>query len=144
MSEATYPTRLVTAQQFVMHIGHRDLDRGVELLAPNVTYRIPGNHLLAGVLSGREQVTRHFIDLAERTTGTFDALKWDDWMLGTNHVTALATIQFQMSGQVYTGRVLFLMRFDIEDKIAEIVTFLEDERSVERILASFPGEAAED
>jgi len=136
MTEAAFPQRLATAEQFVMHIGHRDFDRSIELLSPNVKYRVPGNHALAGVFSGREEVTGHLIDLVDRTAGSFDALKWEDWMLGENHVAALADIHIQSAGQRYEGRVLFLVRFDIDDKIVEIVVYLEDERGLERLLRS--------
>src|SRR5208283_3140195 len=106
MTEAAYPKCLAIAQQFVMHVGHRDFGRSIELLSSNVTYRVPGNHALAGVFSGREAVTRHLIDLVERTAGSFDAVKWEDWMLGEHHVAALADIHIQSAGQRYEGRAL--------------------------------------
>ncbi len=134
MTDAAHPQRLATAEQFVMHIGHRDFDRSIDLLSPNVEYRVPGNHALSGVFSGREEVTSHLIDLVERTAGSFEALKWEDWMLGEHHVAALAYIHIQFAGQRFEGRVLFLVRFDIDDKIAEIVAYLEDERGLDRVL----------
>jgi ketosteroid isomerase-like protein len=59
-------------------------------------------------------------------------LKWEDWLLGEDHVAALADIRAQADGQVYTGRYLFLVRFDIDDKIADVIVFIEDERAAER------------
>jgi hypothetical protein len=48
----------------------------------------------------------------------------------------LAKIVIQAAGQRFEGLVLFLLRFDIEDKIVEIVVLPEDVRSLERILGS--------
>lgn len=132
MPTSAHTTRLGAAQQFVMHIGHRDSEQAMELLSPQVTYRVQGHHALAGVFSGREEVTRHLMLLLERTRGTLDALKWEDWLLGEDHVAALADIRAQADGQVYTGRYLFLVRFDIDDKIADVIVFIEDERAAER------------
>jgi len=134
MPEGTQPTRLAIAQQFMAHIGHRDVDHGIELLSPNATSRIPGSHALAGTFSGRDEIMRHLINLYERTGGTFDAYKWEDWMLGEHHVAVLASVHFNTKGQMYEGRHLLLVRFDIDDKVEEIAVFFEDQRSVERFL----------
>jgi ketosteroid isomerase-like protein len=132
MPDSARPTRLEAAQQFVMHIGHRDSERAMELLSPRVVYRVQGQHQLAGTFSGREAVTTHLMRLLERTKGTFEALKWEDWLLGENHVAALANIRVEADGRLYTGRHLYLVSFDIDDKIAEVVVFFEDQRAVER------------
>jgi len=134
MPEGTQSTRMAIAQQFLAHIGHRDLGQGMELLSPNAKSRVPGSHALAGAFSGRDEIVRHLMDLYERTGGTFDAYKWEDWLLGEDHVAALATVHFNTKGQMYKGRHLFLVRFDTDDKIEEITVFFEDQRSVERFL----------
>ena len=134
MPAATSQTRLATAQQFVSHIGHHDFERSIELLSSDVTYRVAGTSALAGTFSGCGEVTRHLIDLVERTAGTFDALKWEDWMVGERHVAALVKIQVDAAARRYEGRVLFLVRFDVDDKIEEIVVFFEDERAAELVL----------
>jgi ketosteroid isomerase-like protein len=134
MPEGTQPTRMAIAQQFLAHIGHRDLDQGIELLSPDATARVPGSHALAGTFSGRDEIIRHLINLYERTGGTFEAYKWDDWMLGELHVAALASVHLNTKGQMYKGSHLLLVRFDIHDKIDEITVFFEDQRSFERLL----------
>jgi len=134
MPEGTQSTRMAIAQQFWAHIGHRDLGQGIDLLSPHATARIPGSHALAGTFAGRDEIVRHLRDLYERTGGTFDAYKWEDWMLGENHVAALASVHFNTNGQMYKGRHLLLVRFDISDKIVEIAVLFEDQRSVERFL----------
>jgi ketosteroid isomerase-like protein len=136
MSTSAHPSRLEAAQHFVMHIGHRDAQQAMELLSPHVVYRVQGQHPLAGVFSGREEVTTHLLRLYERTAGTFDTLKWEDWMIGEEHVAALASIRIQVASRMYTGRHLFLVSFDIDDKISEVIVFFEDERAAERIFGS--------
>lgn len=130
--ETNSPTRLAIAQRFLTHIGHRDIEESVELLSPNATYRVPGNHTFAGVFSGRQEILDHLIRLFERTMGSFDAFKWEDWMVGEQHVAALVRIHIHQTGQMYRGLHVFLVRFDSDDKITEIIVFFEDESSVER------------
>ena len=127
-------TRLAIARQFLAHIGHRDVDQGIELLSADATSRVPGSRALAGTFSGRDEVMRHLTDLYERTGGTFDAYKWEDWMVGEHHVAALADVHFDAKGQMYEGRHLLLVRFDLDDKIEEITVFFGDQRSIERLL----------
>ena len=77
----------------------------------------------------------HLMRLFERTGGTFDAFKWEDWMLGEHHVAALANVHLNTKGQMYKGApICFLVRFDKHDKIQEITVFFEDQRSAERFL----------
>jgi ketosteroid isomerase-like protein len=134
MPEAAPPTRMAIAQHFLVLIGHRDVDRGAELLSPHATYRVPGSHALAGTFSGREEIMGHLISLFDRTGGTYDAFKWEDWLLGEHHVAALANVHLNTKGQIYKARHLFLVRFDMHDKIEEITVFFEDQRAAERFL----------
>jgi ketosteroid isomerase-like protein len=126
MADEAPPTRMARAQQFLMYIGRRQVDPGIALLAPDATYRVPGNHALGGVFTGRQEIARHLTALFERTGGTFDTYKWDDWMLGEHHVAALADVHVQTRGHMYRSRHLFLVRFDVDDQIAEITVFFED------------------
>ena len=132
MSEPTNPTRLEAAQRFVMHIGHRDLDQAIGLLSPVVTYRVAGVSTLSRVFSGGAEVAGHLCDLVERTKGTFEAIKWEDWMVGEHHVAAWADIQMQMERREFAGRIMFLLGFDVADKIDEIIVLPEDPHAVER------------
>jgi ketosteroid isomerase-like protein len=133
MSGGAPPSRLAIAQKFLTHIGHRDFEEVLDLLAPNAVYRAPGHHELAGVFTGRDEISAHLQTLFERTQGTFDTLKWEDWMLGEYHVAALADVHVQIQGYRYNSRHLMLVRFEGDDKIAEIILFFEDERSLERL-----------
>jgi ketosteroid isomerase-like protein len=119
-----------------MHVGHRDFHKASDLLSPRVVYRVPGNHVLAGVFSGREEVTAHLTTLLERTKGTYDALKWDDWLQGEHYVAALADIRIQVAGRSSTERILFLVKFESDDAIAEVIVFFQDLRAVELLFGS--------
>lgn len=134
--EPTKLTRLEAAQKFAMHIGHRDRDNAMELLSPSVTYRVPGGFALAGLFSGSEAVATHLCDLVARTLGTFEAVKWEDWMVGEYHIAALADVQVRIEARRFAGRILFLLRFDMDDKIDEIVVLPEDPRAVERFFST--------
>jgi ketosteroid isomerase-like protein len=125
---------MAIAQQFLVLVGHRDVGEGIELLSPHATYTVPGSHALAGTFSGRDEIMRHLGTLFERTGGTLDAFKWEDWMLGEHHVAALANVHLNAKGQFYKARHLLLVRFDVHDKIEEITVFFEDQRSAERFL----------
>jgi ketosteroid isomerase-like protein len=129
MSEATESTRLQTAQRFLLNIGHPNVDEAIAALSPSVAYRVPGTHRLAGTFTGREAVTRHLVELVEGTLGTFDAVKWDDWLEGSLHVAALAQIHAQKEGRLFSGRVLFLVKFDSSNLIDNVEVFVEDEQS---------------
>ncbi len=134
-SGTAYSSRIEITQQFLAHIGHGDLDQSARLLSPDATYRVMGSHPLAGVFSGKEAICQHLVQLYERTKGTFDTVKWEDWMLGENHVAALASIRVQSRGKIYKGRNLFVVRFNSEDKISEVNIFFEDAEAAERFFA---------
>jgi len=93
MTTTEPPARLAIAQAFVLHLGHLDVEQVAKLLSPTVTYRVPGSYGLAGTFHGPDEVTRHLMALAERTRGTFDAFKWEDWMVGQDYVSILADIR---------------------------------------------------
>ena len=81
-------------------------------------------------------MARHLVELAERTGGAFESLKWEDWLVGSDHIAVVAKVLIEVSGQRTVSSVLFLLRFDVDDKIAEIVVFPEDIRSIERVLGA--------
>src|ERR1700728_259386 len=105
LTESANSTRLEIAQQFLTHLGHRDHARAIELVSPQVTYRVLGHHSLAGTFSGPDEVTNHLVNLVERTMGTFDAFKWEDWMVGEHHVAAIADIHMRADARAFAGRV---------------------------------------
>jgi ketosteroid isomerase-like protein len=132
MTTTESPARLAIAQAFVLHLGHRDVEQVTELMSPTVTYHVPGAYALAGTFHGPEEVTRHLMTLADRTRGTFDAFKWEDWMVGQDYVSILADIRMQIEQRIFSGRVIFLVGFDAGDKISSLGVFYEDMHAIER------------
>ncbi len=132
MTAAPPPSRLQIAHQLAAHLGHRDFDKVAELLSPEVTYRVEGNHVLAGRFHGPEEVMTHVQEVAERTGDTYDPFKWDDWLVGDQHVAALFRIRAQGHGAVFSAKILVLFGFDSADKVSEIRVFFDDAEGADR------------
>ena len=130
--------RLHTAQRFLMHIGQRSFDEVSALLADDVSYVVAGDHALAGRFSGKIQVASHLCSLAEVTGGTFDAVKWEDWMVGESHVAVLAVVHMQSVAHLFQGRHLFLVEFNVEDQISEVVVFVVNQLAVNSLFGKRP------
>ncbi len=127
MTASAHPSRLEIARQFLMHIGRRDIDDAIALLSPRVSYDVPGDHALAGKFSGPAEVRKHLLDLDDRAWGTFDATKWEDWLVGEQHVAALAKISMSSEGKLARERLLYLIEFDVADMIVGVKVFFDDE-----------------
>jgi ketosteroid isomerase-like protein len=102
------------------------------MLAPDVTYRVIGQHSLAGTFAGPDEVMRHLTEVRERTSGTLDAVKWDDWLVGENHVGALLEVHIRANARKFSGRVIYLLRFDVDDLITDILVVFGDEDAAAR------------
>ena len=68
------------------------------LLSDNVTYKVHGHRELARGITGRDAVAKHLVELVERSGGGYESLKWVDWMVGNDHVAAIAQILVQATG----------------------------------------------
>jgi ketosteroid isomerase-like protein len=135
MDDPKVSSRLTIAQTFLNHVGHEDTQQAITLLSPAITYKIPGNHRLSGVFTGKTEVSRHLAALVEVTRGTFDLIQWEDWMQGTQHISVLANVQMQREGRIMDGHVVVLLRFDREDRIDEIEVIAYDQSKVDRFFA---------
>jgi hypothetical protein len=80
------PSRLQIARRPAAHFGDREFDQFVGLLSKDVTYRVGGNHALAGTFHEPEQVTGRRTDVVDRTGNTYDTCKWEDWLVGEHEV----------------------------------------------------------
>jgi ketosteroid isomerase-like protein len=132
MTDASPRSRLQIAQKLAIQLGHRDFEQVLELLSPKVTYRVGGSHPLAGTFQGPEEVVDHMRNLVERTKDTFEALKWEDWLVGQHHIAGLVRVHAQGQGTSFTARLIFLLGFDPGDKVSEITVFFEDPSAAER------------
>jgi ketosteroid isomerase-like protein len=124
--------RVVNAKKFFLSYSARELDGGLELLSPDVVYSVPGRSKLSGVFRGRDEVRRHIVKLLDFTRGTFEVLKWMEWMVGESHITVLQYAQAQAHGDIYRGHHLYLLESDAEDRLSSIKVFFEDQAAAER------------
>ena len=134
MPDSTHGDRLALAKQYLIHTGRGDVAEAVGLLAEDVAYRAQGHNALAGLFTGRDAVTRHLAQLVERTRGTFEAFKWDDWLIGENHVVGLSSIHARSDGRIYKGRTVTVLRFNVADEIDGITVFFDDQSAIDRFI----------
>lgn len=131
-SQDARTVHLRTAEHFLARLGRPDIDPILGLLSATATYHVSGMHALSGTYSAPDDILRHLYDLAARTNGTFEATKWDDWLLGDLHVAGIGQVHMQANGQIYEGRHLFLFTFDTSEKIDAITVFYEDPAAAKR------------
>ncbi len=132
MASTPEPQRLINARRFFLSYSLTDLDDSVPLLSPNVVYTVPGHHKFSGVFHGPEEVRRHISTLVDYTKGTFEVLKWMDWMVGETHITALQYAQAQHVRRIYRGHHLYLLESDSDDLLSDIRVFFEDQAAADR------------
>jgi len=87
------------------------------------------------VFHGPDEVRRHIVELIDFSRGTFEVLKWMDWMIGVTHITALQYAQAQTLGRVYRGHHIYLLEFDPDDLLSVIKVFFEDQPAADRFFA---------
>jgi ketosteroid isomerase-like protein len=135
VSESSASVRMNAAEQFALHMGHSDIEQVKQYLSPNVVYRVPGRHALAGSFHGVDDVFAHLVALAQRSNGTFNAYKFEDWLVSENSVAAVVDIHIQEHGAFLTERSIFLFGFDASDRISEIGVFFQDEAAIDRFFS---------
>ena len=132
MARPPEPRRLLNARQFFLHYSLTGLDEAVSLLSPDVAYTVPGHYRLSGVFHGPEEVRRHIAALLDYSKGTFEVLKWMDWMVGETHMTVLQYAQGQNDRRTYRGHQLYLLESDSDDRLSSIRVFFEDQAAADR------------
>lgn len=68
----------------------------------------------------------------DQTSDSYDALKWEDWLVGEHHVAGIVRIHAHGHGARYSGKLVVIFRFDSADKVSEITVFFEDAAGAER------------
>jgi hypothetical protein len=112
-------------------VGLTDVDGAVGLLSQSATYRVEGIHSLSGTFSAGE-IVDHLIAMNRKTSGTFDATKFDDWLIGEHYAACVVEVTFHATGRRYSGQVIFLFRFDSADRIDKVHVFFDDAEAVAR------------
>jgi len=129
------PQRLINARRFFLGYSREHVDDAVELLSPHIVYSVPGRSRLSGVFHGPDEVRRHIVKLIDFSRGTFEVLKWMDWMIGETHITVLQHAQAQTDGRIYRGHHMYLLEFDPDDLLSTITVFFEDQAAADRFFA---------
>ena len=135
MVSAPEPQRLINARRFFLSYSREGVDEAVQLLSPHVVYTVPGHSRVSGVFRGPEEVRRHIVKLIEFSRGTFEVLKWMDWMVGETHIAALQYAQAQTHSRVYRGHHIYLLEFDPDDLLSVITVFFEDQAAADRFFS---------
>ncbi len=136
MAPSVEPQRLLNARQFFLSYSLKQLDAAVRLLSPTVAYTVPGNSQISGVFHGPDEVKHHIVKLIQLTRGTFEVLKWMDWMVGETHISALQYAQAQSRGVIYRGHHVYLLESDSDDLLSSIKVFFEDQAAADRFFSS--------
>ena len=139
-SDTGEPARLVNARRFLMGISTGHADAVLALLAPTVVYTVSGHSPLAGTVHGPVEVQEHVRRVFRATSGTIDVLKWDDWLVGQNHVVALQSVQVQGAGMIHRNHLLFLIETDQHDMLTKIQLIFGNQDEADRFLAGLPVE----
>jgi ketosteroid isomerase-like protein len=129
------PQRLVNAKRFFMSYSLSRLEEAVRMLSPKVVYTVPGKSPISGVFHGPDEARGHIIKLIELSRGTFEVLKWMDWMVGETHIAALQYAQAQNGGGIYRGHHIYLLESDHNDLLSSIKVFFEDQAAADRFFS---------
>jgi hypothetical protein len=132
VSEQSASVRMRAAEEFMRLMGHSGIEQVTPFLSPNVVYQVPGQHALAGSFRGVDEVMAHMLDLVDRSGGTFNVFKFEDWLVSENSVAAVVDLHIQGHGATVTERNVFLFGFDGSDRISEISIFFQNEGAIER------------
>jgi ketosteroid isomerase-like protein len=135
MEPSPEPQRLVNARRFFLNFSLTHLDDATRLLSPNIVCTVPGQSKLSGVFHGPDEVRRHLGVMVELSGGTFEILRWVDWMIGETHIAALQYAQAQREARIYRGHHLFLLESDSNDLLSDIKVFFEDQAATDRFFS---------
>jgi len=129
------PQRLINARRFFLSYSKEHVDEAIQLLSPHVVYSVPGHSRISGVFRGPDEVRQHIVKLIDLSRGTFEVLKWMDWMIGVTDITVLQYAQAQTDGRIYRGHHIYLLEFDSDDLLSVIKVFFEDQAAADRFFA---------
>lgn len=76
-----------------------DIDAYIDLLSDDVVLHIPGRSRIAGDHGGKEEVRRHFAEVAALSGGTFRT-QVHDVLAGEEHVVGLVDARAERDGQM--------------------------------------------
>jgi hypothetical protein len=124
--QTTDPARLDVVKKFLILMTNQEVDDAITLLSSQVLYRVPAIQGMTTEFSGREEVAEHLAHFFQEIRGTFDLLKWDDWLVGNQRIGALATVRMERNKQVMTEEIVFLLTVDEHNQISTVTLYLND------------------
>jgi hypothetical protein len=129
---------LVQVRRFLMALSDRDEMSASAELSADATYHVPGSSSVGGTFTGRREIVTYFQRLFGFASGS-EALKWVDWMVGTDLVSALVETHLQSGLSEFEGQLLFVFSRSPLGGIAAIRLFLEDQARFDRFFAQGDG-----
>jgi hypothetical protein len=112
----------------------------LSLLSPDVVYTVPGHGPMAGVFRGPAEVYDHIGKLFRITSGTFEVLKWVDWLVGLTHVAALQYAQAQGDSVIYRSHHVYVVDTDQNDLLSNIRIFFENQTEADTFFTNLQQE----
>jgi len=125
---------LLQVRRFLMALADREATLASVELSADATYHVPGSSSVAGTFTGRQEILTYFQRIFGFASGS-EALKWVDWMVGTNLVSALVDTHLQSGLFEFKGQLLFVFSRSPLGGIAAIQLFLEDQARFDRFFA---------
>ena len=122
---------LVKVRRFLMALGDREAMAASVELSADATYPVPGSSSVAGTFTGRRDIVTYFQRVFGFASGS-EALKWIDWMVGTDLVSSLVETHLQSGLSEFEGQLLFVLSLNPFGGIATIRLFLEDQARFDR------------
>jgi hypothetical protein len=118
-------------RRFLLALSDRDAISASGELSTDATYHVPGNSPVAGTVIGRHQILMYFERVFGFASGS-EALKWIDWMVGTDLVSVLVEAHLQSGLSEFEGHFLFVFSSNPLGGISEIWLFLDDQARFDR------------
>jgi ketosteroid isomerase-like protein len=112
-------------------IAAADIPGFTAVLAPDVEWRVPGSHDLAGTSKGIAALLTHLAEVARRTGGQVN-VHIDEIITGERHTVALVDVDMSVDGQtVHDSQVhVFEVR---DDRITSVREYHGDERAFDEL-----------
>ena len=77
----------------------------------------------------------HIEKLFRVTAGTFEVVKWDNWLVGLTHVAALQSAQAQGDGVIFRSHMAYVVGTDQNDLLSSIRVYFENESDADAFFA---------
>jgi len=112
-------------------IGRADIPAFTALLDPDIEWKVPGHHYLAGTFKGVPALLTHLAEVAQRTGGHV-RVEVVDVLEGDAHIATVVEVDMSVDGQKVHDRQVHL--FDLRDgRITAVREYHGDERAFDNL-----------